>query len=200
MTGPSRHQTAVLVVSLGAVVAGYAATRSRRLAPVERSLSAWLRRPLGPTADRLMTAATDLGSMFAVAGVSVVLTATGHRRRAGEVFVAAAGGYWTAQAGKALVGRPRPYQTDEADRRILAPSGTAWPSAHPAVVAAELTVLSTDLPAGLRLTGWLLGVFVAYSRVYVGVHHPTDVVSGLGLGTLCGLAVRGVRGRRFLYA
>ncbi len=39
------------------------------------------------------------------------------------------------------------------------------------------------------LSGWgmlVLAAAISYSRVYVGVHYPTDVVAGSGLGIACG--------------
>ncbi len=38
-------------------------------------------------------------------------------------------------------------------------------------------------------SGWgmlVLAAAISYSRVYVGVHYPTDVLAGVGLGVACG--------------
>ena len=32
----------------------------------------------------------------------------------------------------------------------------------------------------------VLAAAISYSRVYVGVHYPTDVVAGVGMGIACG--------------
>jgi membrane-associated phospholipid phosphatase len=46
----------------------------------------------------------------------------------------------------------------------------------------------------------LLAAVIGYSRVYVGVHYPGDVVAGAAIGVLCGLVAIGlvlaVRGGR----
>ena len=44
-------------------------------------------------------------------------------------------------------------------------------------------------PFALPWSGWgmlILAATISYSRVYVGVHYPTDVVAGAGLGFACG--------------
>jgi undecaprenyl-diphosphatase len=64
------------------------------------------------------------------------------------------------------------------------PNGTSWPSSHPAVLLTFVTVAGRrlGLPSGIRtaLTG--LAVTIGASRVYVGVHYPSDVLGGLLLG------------------
>jgi membrane-associated phospholipid phosphatase len=45
----------------------------------------------------------------------------------------------------------------------------------------------------LRATASSLAVFVAASRVYVGVHYPSDVVGGVGIGLLHAAGWRAVR-------
>ena len=68
------------------------------------------------------------------------------------------------------------------------PPESSWPSSHPAVLAAFTTVAGRDLGIGGVARTWLagLGVSVAASRVYVGVHYPSDVVSGLLIGRAIG--------------
>jgi membrane-associated phospholipid phosphatase len=64
------------------------------------------------------------------------------------------------------------------------PNGTSWPSSHPAVLLAFLTVAARrlGLTRGERAALDLLASTVAVSRVYVGVHYPSDVVGGVLLG------------------
>lgn len=180
----------MLTAALGSITASWFAMRSAALEERERALAVRMRRPRGPVVDRIMSSATDLGSVFAVAGTSAVLLASGRRRAAIDVLVAGAVGWIASQGMKRLVKRPRPYQIEEAERLVSEPAGSSWPSGHPAVAAAAATVLVPHLPRGGGVAGGSIAVFVAASRVYVGVHYPTDVIAGLGLGGLCGAGWR----------
>ncbi len=187
----------MVAVAAAAVAVSYLAMRSPALEERERALAVRVRRPRGPLVDRVVSAATDLGSMFAVAGTAGVL-ATSHRlRSAVDVFGGGMLAWSAAQGLKPLVRRPRPYQLEKAERLVAEPSGSSWPSAHPAVVAAVASVLSPRLPRNGRGVGTVIAVFVAASRVYVGVHYPTDVVAGLGIGALSGTAWQGAATRLY---
>jgi membrane-associated phospholipid phosphatase len=77
------------------------------------------------------------------------------------------------------------------------PAGSSWPSGHSAVAAATATSLSPHPgPLSRLVAGGFVGT-VAVSRLYVGVHHLTDVVAGVAVGHLCARAVRG--GRRAIW-
>ena len=99
---------------------------------------------------------------------------------------------------KKLVDRPRPLDADpDATRQLVArPNGMSWPSSHPAVLTTFTRVAARDLSLGAVSRAGLsaLDATVATSRVYLGVHYPSDVLSGL----LIGRAVARVwpRGRR----
>lgn len=188
------------MVAASAVAASYLAMRIPDLEAAERALAVRVRRPRGPIVDRAVSAATDLGSVSAISGVAAVLAATGRRRAAVDVVAAGLLAWVAAQSLKTRVRRLRPYQVEAAERLVAEPGGSSWPSGHPAVAAAVLTALAPQLPRASRTAGGVIAGFVATSRVYVGVHYPTDVVAGLGLGGMCGaawrLATRGYRRSR----
>lgn len=182
---------------LGAVVAvgvSYLAVRSLRVQSWDRRAGARLSRPLGPVADTVIAAGTDLGSVYAIAGLGAVLAATGRRTAAADVVGAGAVAWAAAQALKPVVRRPRPYEVDGVVRLVVEPAGASWPSGHVAVAGAMATALAPALPARGRTVAGLLAGFVAFSRVYVGVHYLTDVVAGLGIGSASAAVWRGVRG------
>lgn len=89
---------------------------------------------------------------------------------------------------KAATGRPRPFETiPQADPLIGATVGQSMPSGHAATSFAGAVVLSYLLPRSAPYM-FLLAVAIAFSRIYVGVHYPSDVAAGAALGAAVGLA------------
>jgi undecaprenyl-diphosphatase len=119
-------------------------------------------------------------------GAASVLAAAGRRRAAARGLTAASVAWIAGQGLKRLFLRPRPYDADPRGMtlRIGRPNGTSWPSSHPAVLLAFVTVAARELEAGrgARTALDLLAGAVGLSRVYVGVHYPSDVAGGLLLG------------------
>lgn len=178
-------------VIIGTALLGAAAVVGRRSSTpewreVDAELFGVLNKGHGPRADRFFTGITELGSLWAAAGAGGVLAITG-RRRAAASALGAAGLTWLAGQGlKRVANRPRPYEADGDGTRLLIgpPHASSWPSSHPAVLSAFAAVAARELGLGGIARAGLAGldVSVAASRVYVGVHHPSDVVSGLLLG------------------
>jgi undecaprenyl-diphosphatase len=88
-----------------------------------------------------------------------------------------------ALAVKVLVDRPRPHL----DPLVRVPTDWSFPSGHAATSFAGATMLAHFLPRR-RLLLYALAVAIAFSRVYVGVHYPVDVLAGAALGTAVGWA------------
>ena len=154
----------------------------------ERDVEAFHRanRDRGPVADRFFRWVTELGSIWASVGAAAVLAAAGHRKTAGRGLAAASVTWLAGQGLKRVFGRPRPYEADLGDMslRIGRPNGASWPSSHPAVLLSFLTVTSRDLDTGpaARAALDVLATTIGASRVYVGVHYPSDVAGGMLLG------------------
>jgi len=90
---------------------------------------------------------------------------------------------------KPLVARERPYSRYGLKRLLVeAPGAYSWPSAHAGSSMAAALVLGYGYP---RWAFLLLPVaaLLGYSRVYVGVHYPLDVLAGAVLGVACATAV-----------
>ena len=98
---------------------------------------------------------------------------------------------------KRLIDRPRPFETlAEADPLLGGAVGDSMPSGHASTSFAGAVLLAVlirrAVPALL-----LLAALIAFSRVYVGVHYPLDVLAGAALGVAVGLAVAvGLTARR----
>jgi undecaprenyl-diphosphatase len=98
---------------------------------------------------------------------------------------------------KAATNRPRPFETiPQADPLMGATVGQSLPSGHAATSFAGAVVLTYIFPRSAPYA-FLLAAAIAFSRVYVGVHYPSDVLAGAALGACVGLAgVLVVRPRR----
>lgn len=145
----------------------------------------------GALADRFFDRVTDLGSYWASAGASTAMAAAGRRRAAADALAAASAAWLLGQGMKRAVMRVRPYDAMTEFRLLVGRQrGTSWPSSHPMVLTTFLTVAARDLglPAPARAGLAALAATVAVSRIYVGVHYPSDVIAGLLLGSAFGRA------------
>jgi undecaprenyl-diphosphatase len=102
--------------------------------------------------------------------------------------VAAAVAAWLlAHAAKAIADRPRPYQVmADAVLRQAPAHGTSFPSSHTAVTLAVAIALVPFLARPLAAAGIGYAVLVGWSRIYLGVHYPLDILGGAGIGMATG--------------
>jgi undecaprenyl-diphosphatase len=115
----------------------------------------------------------------------------------GLTIIAVALADWSAMGLKALFDRERPpLRYAEPDPLVRTPHDGSFPSGHAATSFAAATILSFAFPPFAPLL-FALAAAVAWSRVYVGVHYPLDILGGALLGVLIALGIRFlVLGRR----
>ncbi|HEY2938439.1 MAG TPA: phosphatase PAP2 family protein [Gaiellaceae bacterium] len=100
------------------------------------------------------------------------------------------------------IGRERPPLVyPEPEPLVRVPHQPAFPSGHAATAFACATVTAWAAPR-LRIPAFVLAAGIAWSRVYVGVHWPLDVLGGAALGVLVSIVLLRLAGalRRSLQA
>jgi undecaprenyl-diphosphatase len=104
--------------------------------------------------------------------------------------VAAADGL--ASLAKAAIGEHRP---SEPGALVAIPHSHSFPSGHTATSFAAATVLSACLPRAAPAF-YLLALAIGWSRLYVGVHWPLDVLGGALIGVATALLLLAAVRRR----
>ena len=135
---------------------------------------------------------SHLGTFGAVwLGIALVAAVLA-RRPSLVLLVIAADGFadGLARLGKTLIDRPRPpVRYPKPEPLVAAPHDHSFPSGHAATSFACATILATAMPR-LAVPLYLLAAAIAFSRVYVGVHYPLDVLGGALLGIALATALR----------
>lgn len=87
---------------------------------------------------------------------------------------------------KPLVNRTRPYVVIEGLTYLVrTPVDSSFPSGHAGCSFAVACVMFRRLPKRYGILALILAILIALSRLYVGVHYPSDVLAG----TLSGIAI-----------
>ena len=96
---------------------------------------------------------------------------------------------------KNIVQRPRPFTVENVELLIAAPSGFSFPSGHSgSSFAAAVSLFLYRRKLGSAAI--VLAALIAFSRMYLFVHYPTDVLCGSLLGFASALLVSHLMRRR----
>ena len=88
---------------------------------------------------------------------------------------------------KPLIARPRPRWVDESVRLLIAnPTDYAFPSGHTLSAVIGVTIL-TKADRRFGFAAIQLAALIAFSRLYLYVHYPTDIIGAAALDVAIGL-------------
>ncbi len=150
-----------------------------------------------PVLDRILPALSWMGNLGAVWVVLLGAMAAFGKKTGRRIVLAGlaalAIGFASSEVIKEITMRPRPFLALP-DVRILIPepSSFAFPSGHTTsafAAASGAALAAKTLLKRVPLWGWgmlVLAGAISYSRIYVGVHWPTDVAAGVLLGLASG--------------
>lgn len=140
--------------------------------------------------DKIMPIITSIGNLGIVwIIISVLLITKKDYRVLGQMIITSL--IITTIIGegiiKNIVKRKRPfYGENDKELLITKPITYSFPSGHTASSFAVATVfIKTDNAASFEIV--LLASLIAFSRVYLGVHYPSDVIGGGIIGAICGV-------------
>ncbi len=133
-----------------------------------------------------MRAFTELGSILVWIPVVPLLWLIHRKKEATTLFIALLTVVVFAASMKYAIDRPRPYDVILAVDPLYRPLDPSFPSAHAMTVFAGAMAIGTKWRKML-IPLLALAVAVGFSRVYIGVHFPFDIVSGALIGILIGL-------------
>lgn len=156
-----------------------------------------------PWLDAAVAGVTELGGVIGVivltAGFSVLLWRRRHRLRTVQLLLGVIGAVLLNVLLKSVFQRDRP----ELWERIVTENSYSFPSGH----AMASSALALSLVVLLWPTRWrwlvvvgalLYMLIIAFTRLYLGVHYPTDILAGWAVSAAWVAAVGGILAYRRL--
>lgn len=159
---------------------------------VDGAILLWIQENLrGESLNRLFSFYThmgDSGMIFIVIGLTLLCFR--RTRKAGAVVLTALllGGLFTNVTLKPLVARSRPWLMVEGLTALVEEHDPlSFPSGHTtAAFAFASAVYFVGAKRSFCILSFAAALLMGFSRLYVGVHYPTDVLVGIMVGALAG--------------
>jgi membrane-associated phospholipid phosphatase len=157
----------------------------------DRSLLLWIHQFATPQLDRVMlfiTAVGDPPTVITIFMITIAWLGLQQRYIDGMRFaIVCLGGILLNQMMKLFFAKPRP----ELWQRLIVETSFSFPSGHAVgsivVYGFIAYILAKQLPRSKQyvyMAATIIIGAIGFSRLYLGVHYPTDVIAGYGVGIL----------------
>ena len=169
---------------------------------IDSRLFLWLNGQHAGWLDTVMVSITEMWPWIPIYILLAYLVIKQYGRKSLWIFLAVGlvilcSDQLSAHVCKPLFHRLRPCFNPEFEGMVHLPKGLpggryGFVSSHAANTFAVATFLTAALRKGYRSIGWWLfawALISSYSRIYIGVHYPGDVLAGAVLGILVGLII-----------
>jgi len=146
-----------------------------------------MRTPIGDLIIPIITRLGDAGILWII--LTLILLFIPSKRKTGLILVAALFIDIILCNGilKNLVARIRPFDVNTSIQLLIAePIDFSFPSGHTAASFAAVAALYFAKEKKLWKIALACAVLIAFSRLYLYVHYPTDVLGGIAVGIAAG--------------
>jgi membrane-associated phospholipid phosphatase len=122
------------------------------------------------------------GMLWFGLGAAGMLVDSGRRLRWMRATGVVGGAYVVSTSIKLAIGRKRPL-VEDLPHLMATPTGLSFPSSHSTSSFAAARAYGKLLPPGPL---YAAACAMAFSRLYLGVHYPSDIAAGVALGSVLG--------------
>lgn len=159
---------------------------------IEFQILDWIQTLRTPVLDAVMCAVTHLGDVGIIWILLAVLLLTIPKTRRSGVVLFCAFAMDVVLCNiilKPAIGRIRPCEINTAVQLLVArPHDFSFPSGHTAASFAAVGALYFAGEKKLWKPALVLAVLIAFSRLYLYVHYPSDIIGGIVVGLMAGYA------------
>lgn len=167
---------------------------------IEIQILDWIQNIRTPFGDIIFPIISWLGNAGMIwIALTVILLVMPKTRRSGLILALALIADLILCNGilKNLVARTRPYDVNTAVNLLIEkPVDYSFPSGHTAASFASVTALYLAGEKKLWMPALVIAILIAFTRMYLYVHYPTDILGGVAVGIISGYIGFFIAGRK----